>query len=152
VAEARAIGGYDASLDFVEDHDFWVRLGRRGEPVSVAEVVCVYRIHPQNRHAPSSAAGDVGHVTELARGDERLEERVPERLGVELCEAELAAVKARRPAEALRAARDLLLRRPGRLGILRGAARHFRERRTRFAEGAEVWGSRAELREWLGSY
>jgi glycosyltransferase involved in cell wall biosynthesis len=152
VAEARAIGGYDATLDFVEDHDFWVRLARRGEPVPVPEVVCVYRIHPQNRHATASAAADVRHVTELAQGDDRLLARVPDRLGVELCEAALAAVKARRPADALRAARDLLLQHPGRLGIVRAVVGHFRERRARFAEGAEVWRSRSELREWLGSY
>jgi glycosyltransferase involved in cell wall biosynthesis len=152
VAEARSIGGYDATLDFVEDHDFWVRLARLGEPVPVAELVCVYRIHPQNRHAPAGAAADVERVTALADGDARLLPRLPDRLGVELCEAALAGIKAHRPAEVLRAARVLLLRRPGKVGILRGVARHIRERRARFSEGAELWGSRQDLREWLGSY
>ena len=39
----------------IEDHDFWIRLALRGEPVHVPEVVCVYRIHPENRHAPTTA-------------------------------------------------------------------------------------------------
>jgi glycosyltransferase involved in cell wall biosynthesis len=149
---ARAIGGFDTALHFVEDQDFWVRLARGGEPVHVPELVCVYRIHPDNRHTPTTARLDAERVTALADGDPRLTAQLPERLGVELCEVTIAALKARRPVEAARAAWRLLARRPRRMGILRRLARHFRARRAWGREGSELWASRRELRDWLASY
>ena len=148
---ARAIGGFDAGLTYVEDQDFWVRLALRGEPVHVPELVCVYRIHPENRHAPTTARLDAERVTALSAGEPRLAAQVPERLGVELCEVTIAAIKARRPAEAARAGVRLLGRRP-RAATLRRVVRHFRDRRSWNREGAEVWRRRGELREWLASY
>jgi hypothetical protein len=145
---ARAIGGYDTGLGFVEDHDFWLRLAARGEPVHVPELVCVYRIHPDNRHAPTTARRDAERVTALSEREPRLAGRVPERLGVELCEVAVAAVKARRPGDALRAA-GRALRRPAALPV---AVRHFRARRNWNREGAELWSRRGELRDWLASY
>jgi glycosyltransferase involved in cell wall biosynthesis len=150
-AAARAIGGFDTSLSFVEDHDFWVRLARRGEPVHVPELVSVYRIHSQNRHAPTAARLDAERITALAEGDPQLLPHVPERLGVELCEVTIAALKARRPAEAARAA-SRALRRPRRAGVLRRLLRHFRARRSWYREGSELWSTRRELRDWLASY
>ena len=150
--DARAIGGFDTGLRFVEDQDFWVRLARRGEPVHVPELVCVYRIHPENRHAPTLARLDAERVTALADADPRLLAKLPERLGVELCEITIAALKARRPDVAARAGWRLLARRPRRLRIVRGFMRYFRGRRTWSDEGAELWTSRRELRDWLASY
>ena len=149
---ARAIGGFDTNLRFVEDQDFWVRLARRGEPVHVPELVCVYRIHPENRHAPTTAVLDAERVTALADADPRLLAKLPERLGVELCEITIAALKARRPDVAARAGWHLLARRPDRLRIARGLMRYFRARRRWSDEGAELWASRRELRDWLASY
>jgi glycosyltransferase involved in cell wall biosynthesis len=148
---ARAIGGFDAGLGFVEDHDLWVRLALRGEPVHVPELVCVYRIHPENRHAPTTARLDAERVTALSDREPRLAAQVPERLGVELCEVAIAAVKARRPADAVRAAGRALARRP-RAATLRRSVRHFRARRSWHREGAELWQRRGELRDWLASY
>jgi glycosyltransferase involved in cell wall biosynthesis len=148
---ARAIGGFDAGLRFVEDHDFWVRLALRDEPVHVPELVCVYRIHPENRHAPTTARLDAERVTALSDREPRLAAQVPERLGVELCEVAIAAVKARRPADAVRAAGRALARRP-RVATLRRSVGHFRARRSWNREGAELWQRRGELRDWLASY
>jgi glycosyltransferase involved in cell wall biosynthesis len=150
--DARAIGGFDTGLHFVEDQDFWVRLARRGDPVHVPELVCVYRIHPDNRHAPTTAGLDAERVTALADGDPRLMAKLPERLGVELCEITIAALKARQPGVAARAGWRVLARRPGRVGIVRRLVRHFRARRAWNREGAELWASRRELRDWLASY
>jgi glycosyltransferase involved in cell wall biosynthesis len=150
--DARAIGGFDSSLRFVEDQDFWVRLAGRGEPVHVPELVCVYRIHPHNRHAPTTARLDAERVTALADYDPRLRAKLPERLGVELCEVTIAALKARRPGVAARAGWRLLGRRPRRLRIVGRLMRHFRARRSWNGEGAELWASRRELRDWLASY
>jgi glycosyltransferase involved in cell wall biosynthesis len=149
---ARAIGGFDTSLRFVEDQDFWVRLAARGEPVHVPELVCVYRIHPDNRHTPTTARLDAERVTGLAEGNPRLLAKVPERLGVELCEITIAALKARRPGVAARAAWRLMARRPRRLRIAGRLLRHFRARRAWNREGADLWATRRELRDWLASY
>jgi glycosyltransferase involved in cell wall biosynthesis len=148
---ARAIGGFDTRMAFVEDQDFWVRLARRGEPVHVPELVCVYRIHPANRHAPTFAVPDVERVTALADGDPRLADQVPRRRGVELCEAAVAAAKARRPGEVLRAA-GRALGHGRRAATLGRSVHHFRARRAWNREGAELWRRRGELRDWLASY
>ena len=145
---ARAIGGYNADLEFVEDHDFWIRLAMRGDPVHVAEVVCVYRIHPENRHAPDQGRSDVLRVVFLMEGEPRLSEHVHDRIAVEQCEVAIAALKARRGREAWQRG-GWLIRRPR---YLRRAVRHFRDRRSWNREGAEIWRRRGELRDWLASY
>jgi hypothetical protein len=94
----------------------------------------------------------VQRVTALAEDEPRLAPHVADRLGVELCEGTVAAVKAGRVRELARLVPVLLVRRSGRMGILRRGARHFRERRAWFREGAELWSARRDLREWLGSY
>jgi glycosyltransferase involved in cell wall biosynthesis len=149
---ARDIGGWDPAIRFVEDHDFWVRLARHGEPVHVPELVCVYRIHPDNRHTPAIARADAERIIALAEGDPRLLPYVPDRLGVELCEVVIAALKARMPGQALGATSDLLIRRRERSRILRRLLRHFRARRSWGRQGDELWGARPELRDWLASY
>jgi glycosyltransferase involved in cell wall biosynthesis len=150
-AAARAVGGFDTSLRFVEDHDFWLRLARRGEPVHVPELVSIYRIHAQNRHGPAAARQDAERITARGEDDPLLAAHVPERLGVELCEVTIAALRGRRPAEAARAAAQAL-RRPRRAGVLRRLLRHFRARRSWYREGSELWSARRELRDWLASY
>jgi glycosyltransferase involved in cell wall biosynthesis len=149
---ARDIGGWDPAIRFVEDHDFWVRLARHGEPVHVPELVSVYRIHAGNRHTPMIARADAERIVSLAEGDPRLLPYVPDRLGVELCEVVIAAVKARRPGQAFAAASDLLLRRRGRARIVRRLILHFRARRSWGRQGGELWQARPELRDWLASY
>jgi glycosyltransferase involved in cell wall biosynthesis len=148
---AREIGGWDRDLRFAEDHDFWVRLARQGEPVHVPEVVSVYRVHPGNRHTPAIAWEATERIIGLADRDPRLLPHVPDRLGVELCEVAIAAVKARRPADAVRAAGRALSRGP-RVATLHRSVRHFRARRSWNREGAELWHRRGELRDWLASY
>lgn len=149
---ARGIGGWDTAVRFVEDHDFWVRLARTGEPIHVPELVCVYRIHTDNRHTPAIAREDTELIIALADGDPRLLPYVPDRLGVELCEVSIAALKARRPGQALDAALQLLARRPRRARILRRLLRHVRARRSWGRAGDELWSARPDVREWLAGY
>ena len=52
--EARAVGGYDETMPFSEDQDFFVRLALRGDPVSVPEVVAVHRRHPGNKQTAAT--------------------------------------------------------------------------------------------------
>jgi glycosyltransferase involved in cell wall biosynthesis len=149
---ARRIGGYDPRVRWAEDHHFWVRAAKLGEPIHVPEIGCVYRRHVGNRYAPVSAEEDTYAILDLAAGDPRLEAYVPERLGVELCERSLSALKARRPFRAAESVFQLALREPHRLRVLRRAVRHYRDRRQRWRIGREVWSAQAELREWLSAY
>lgn len=41
----RAAGGYRAEYQWVEDHDLWLRLARRGQLANLGEVVLCYRQH-----------------------------------------------------------------------------------------------------------
>ena len=41
----RAVGGYRAEYQWVEDHDLWLRMTQRGQLANLAEVVLCYRQH-----------------------------------------------------------------------------------------------------------
>ena len=149
---ARRIGGYDPRVRWAEDHHFWVRAAKLGPPVHVAEIGCVYRRHVGNRSLPIFAEKDHDAILDLAAGDPRLEAYVPERLGVELCERSLSAIKSRRPALAARSVFQLALRGPRRFRVLGRAVRHYRGRRRWWRVGRDVWYARHDLREWLSAY
>lgn len=149
---ARRIGGYDPRVRWAEDHHFWVRAAKLGEPIHVPEIGCVYRRHVGNRYAPVSAAEDTYAILDLAAGDPRLEAYVPERLGVELCERSISAIKAGRPFRAAQSVFQLALMKPHRLRVLRRAVRHYRGRRRWWRVGQDAWSAQPELREWLSGY
>ena len=44
----RAVGGYRAQYQWVEDHDLWLRLAQRGELANLNEIVLCYRQHPSS--------------------------------------------------------------------------------------------------------
>jgi hypothetical protein len=149
---ARRIGGYDPRVRWAEDHHFWVRAAKLGEPVHVPDIGCVYRRHVGNRYAPVSAEEDAYAILGLAAGDPRLEAYVPERRGVELCERSVSAINAGRPFRAAQSVFQLCLREPERLRVLRRAVRHYRGRRRWWRVGRDVWSAQPELREWLSAY
>ena len=149
---ARRIGGYDPRVRWAEDHHFWVRAAKLGEPIHVPEIGCIYRRHVGNRYAPVSAEEDTYAILDLAAGDPRLEAYVPERLGVELCERSVSAVKAGLPLRAAESVFQLVLRQPHRLRVLRRAVKHYRGRRQLWRIGRDVWSAQPELREWLSAY
>ena len=94
---ARAVGGYDAAVVWSEDHHFWIRLAADVDPVHVTDLVSVYRRHPGNRYTPAIGQGDGLTMLGLASGHPDLEARVPERLGVELCEIVMSSLRGGRP-------------------------------------------------------
>ena len=147
-----AAGGYDASLVFSEDHELWLRLARRAAPVHVPELVLIHRRHPFNRHDAGSARRDDGTITRLADTDPRLRPCLPDRLGVQLCEAGVEALKGRRPGALAAAVTGLLLRRRHRLRIARACGRHFRLRPRGGAAAAAILRDEPGLRAWLGRY
>jgi hypothetical protein len=151
-AAARAIGGYDASIIWSEDHHFWIRLAEHAAPVPVEELVCVYRRHTGNRYTPAIGQGDGLPMMDLAVGHRELEERVAERLGVELCEVVMSSLRGRRPDHALRAASRLIARSRQPLVTARRAAVHQRTRKAWWRAGNEVWTRDHELRGWLAKY
>jgi glycosyltransferase involved in cell wall biosynthesis len=146
---ARAIGGYDPSLVFSEDHHFWLALAGRGTPAHSAALVAVHRRHPSNRHGAMIARGDDDTITALAGGEPRFAARRPERLGVQLCEQAIEAAKARSPRRLAALAAGLSAE-PGQGQILRAAARHWRRRRASRALALRVWRDRPDIRDWLG--
>lgn len=151
-AAARAVGGYDAGIVWSEDHHFWIRLAEHAEPAPVEELVCVYRRHPGNRYTPAIGQGDGVPMLRLAHGNAELEARVAERLGVELCEIFMSALRGRRPDRAARACVRLLSRSPERLHTIRRATAHQRTRRAWWRAGKAVWERDAALRDWLATY
>jgi hypothetical protein len=151
-AAARAIGGYDPAVVWSEDHHFWIRLAKDAEPVHVEELVSIYRRHPGNRFRPAIGHGDGRPVLELAQGDPRLEPRVGDRLGVELCEIVMSSLKAARPDHALRATARLLRQSPRPLATVRRAGAHQRTRREWWHAGKAVWSDTPGLRDWLARF
>ena len=145
---ARAVGGYDTSLVFSEDHHFWLALALGGAPAHTPALVAVHRRHPSNRHAAMTARADDDTITALADDEPRFAARRPERLGVQLCERALEAVHARRPGT-LAALGARLAKEPARAEVLRAAVRHWRRRRVSHALGLRVWRDRDDLRDWL---
>lgn len=149
---ARRIGGYDRDLVYSEDHAFWIQLSQLGEPAQVPEVVCVHRRHAGNRMSPGLAFRDDAFINALADGDARLGRGLPERSGVQLCELVIDAARERDPRGIWAAFDRLLLRRPGKLRVLRSAAGHFRLRRRMGRAGRDAFSREPELRQWLAGY
>ncbi|MGZ8648691.1 MAG: glycosyltransferase family A protein [Solirubrobacteraceae bacterium] len=147
---ARAVGGYDPSLVFSEDHHFWLRLALRDAPAHSRALVAVHRRHPSNRHGAMTAQADDATITALADDEPRFAARRPERLGVRLCEAAIEAAKARSPRRVVALAAGLAAE-PARAEILRAAARHWRRRRTSHALALRIWRDRPDVRDWLGA-
>ena len=83
---ALELGGFDPRSVFAQDHAFWIRLARHGEPVYVPEIICIHRRHGGNRMSPTVAADYDRLITDLARQEPRLAHCVPRRRGVQLCE------------------------------------------------------------------
>ena len=149
---ARAVGGYDPALVYSEDLDFWLRLTRLAAPVYVGRLVAVHRRHGGNRHISARAKSDDDTITARAAGDPSLVTSVAARLGTQLCEESLDALRSRRPAELVKAIGRLLIGRKDRRVIIVAAVRHFRRRRAAGAAGFRAWGSDPELRDWLATY
>ncbi len=146
----RAVGGYDTSLVFSEDHHLWLALALRAAPVHSPALVAVHRRHDTNRHEAMTALEDDDTITALADHEPRFAARRPERLGVQLCVQAIDAVKGRSPRTVgLLAAR--LAREPARTAVLRAAARHWRRRRASRMLAWRVWSDRPDLRDWLGA-
>jgi len=149
---ARAVEGYDPALMYSEDQDFWLRLARQAEPVYVGRLVLIHRRHGDNRHVSARAVRDDDAISERAAGDPRLAAHGPARLGMQMCEETLDALRSRRPAELLNAMRRLLIGRKDRGAILAAAVRHFRRRRAARNAGLGLWRSDPALRDWLAAY
>lgn len=149
---AKAVCGYDPALVYSEDQDFWLRLTRLGEPVFVERLVAIHRRHGGNRHISARAKHDDDTISARAAGDPRLASHEAARLGAQLCEESLDALRSRRPAELVKAMRRLLIGRKDRRAILAAAVRHFRRRRAAAAAGVRVWSGDAALRDWLTAY
>jgi len=150
---ARSVGGYDVSIVWSEDHDFWLRLSMRAAGVYVPELVCVYRRHLGNRHTPL-ASGDesIDYVTRIAEVDPRLPPVIPDRFGVLFAEAAANAVSQRRPLSATRLLWSLGVSHPKRIRTLRSALNHQRLRRASAAAGESLWSTRSDLRDWLSDF
>jgi glycosyltransferase involved in cell wall biosynthesis len=149
---ARAIGGYDPAVVWSEDHHFWLRLARHGAPVHVPELTSIYRRHEGNRYTPSIGQQDGQVVMALASGDAELEPRIADRLGVELCEIVMAALRAGRPDRAARATASILRYSPRPLVTLRRFGAHQRARRAWWHAGKALWAADPALRDWLARY
>jgi hypothetical protein len=144
---AREAGGYDASLAFSEDHDFFVRLALSGAPAHVPAVVAIHRRHPDNRHRAFAALESDLRINGLAERDPRLRGHLPERAGGQLAELALEAGRSRRPDVLARRGLPLLAASPVR--TLRAAGRYLRARRRWARAGDAAWAADAELRAWL---
>jgi hypothetical protein len=151
-AEARKVGGFDSSIQFTQDHLFWIRLAQRGSSVDVADLVGVHRVHPRNLHTPLVALSDSIRVATIGESDPRLAAHLPRRNGVLLVESVSDALHCHRPDRAFGVLWRLLIRQRKRLMILRAAIWHARQRRHDYREGVALWGDRADLRAWLASF
>ena len=49
----RSLGGYNNSVNVVEDRDLWLRISRAGPVVLMPKVVMTYRIHPEQWRPPN---------------------------------------------------------------------------------------------------
>jgi glycosyltransferase involved in cell wall biosynthesis len=148
----RAIGGYDQELVFDEDHDFWIRLGARGRPAHVEDVVAIHRRHPGNRGNPLDAIDDELAVVSRAGSRNGLAARRADRLGVLLCEVSIDAVRRRSLRELTGGVNKLLVRQPSRLRIMRTSATYFSARRASGRQGERLWEERTDIRHWLSGY
>ena len=149
---ARAIGGYDSSLEFSEDQDFFVRLARRGGPAHVPTIVAIHRRHADNRHRASSALASDLRISALARQDSRLRAYLHLRAGGQLAELALESARSRRPGALLRHGPPLVLRSGSAPGTLRAAGGYLRARRRWARAGDAVWATDAGLRAWLAEH
>jgi glycosyltransferase involved in cell wall biosynthesis len=147
----RSIGGYDPAVVWSEDHHLWIRLAQQGNPVVVEDVVCAYRIHSGNRYAPADVGVDTGAIFALAHADSALRPRVPDRIGVILCEALGDSIARRHPRAFLHSVRELAPRARRPVRVLQSAAWHFRGRRTAARKAESVWRERTDLRDWLAN-
>jgi GT2 family glycosyltransferase len=145
------LGGFDERFVFAEDHAFWLKLARHGEPVYVPEIVGIHRRHTGNRMTPSISARYDRLITETAISDQRLEGCVPRRLGVLACEMASDALHQRSPRSALEAAK-LLVTGSRRLDIARAAITHWRMRRKGARAGELLLENDTELGAWLATY
>jgi glycosyltransferase involved in cell wall biosynthesis len=148
---ALALGGFDQRSVHAEDHAFWLKLARHGEPVYVPEIVCIHRRHLGNRLSPSKAANYYQLITDVAQEDQRLAPCVPRRRGVQLCELSIDAVH-QRSVSGLVAAASPLLSGGHQIEVLRAAATHWRDRRDSASEGATLLSTDTNLRDWLATY
>jgi glycosyltransferase involved in cell wall biosynthesis len=149
IGAARTVGGYDASLPFSEDHDFFLRLVLLGAPAHVPAVVAIHRRHPENRHRAFAALASDRRISGLAERDARLRARLPERAGSQLAEVALEAARRRRPGELLRRGAPLLAGSGSPVRTLRASGRYLRARGRWARAGAAVWAADDELRAWL---
>jgi glycosyltransferase involved in cell wall biosynthesis len=152
VEAARAVGGYDDSLAFSEDQDFFVRLGLRGVPAHVPAVVAIHRRHPGNLHRAGAALPSDLQINRLAERDARLRPHLPARAGAQLAELVLDAARSRRAGTLLRSGPFLVLRSGPPLRTLRSAGRYLRARRRWARAGDALWSGDPELRAWLAGW
>lgn len=149
--EARAVGGYDETMPFSEDQDFFVRLALRGDPVSVPEVVAVHRRHPGNKQTGGDTTECDLRITALADEAPQLRRYVPARAGRQLAELALKAAHERRPGPLVQDAPAVLRGSGAPLSALRHAASYLRERWRLGQAGDELWRTDPMLREWLNA-
>jgi GT2 family glycosyltransferase len=147
----RAVGGFDESLTWAEDHHLWVRLALGGAPSYTPELICVHRRHTGNRHTPRVAHRDADAILELADRHPDLARCMPGRLGVELCEVTISTLR-ERPRELPGTVRRLLAGRKGLRAVLGRSARHWRARRRWAARGVRLWQEDSDIRGWLARY
>lgn len=148
---ALALGGFDQRSVFAQDHAFWLKLARYGEPVYVPELVCIHRRHTGNRMSPIIAADYTPLITAVAEEDPRLKRCVPQRLGVQLCEISIDAVH-RRSAKGLWMAAKRIVKGPQRVKMMRSAVTHWRTRKECGRQGSTLLRSDTDLRIWLSGY
>lgn len=67
ISALRAIGGFNADIDFVDDWDCWLRLAREWKIWLIPEPLSYYRINSQGyrNHAPRPAQADAVHANAL---------------------------------------------------------------------------------------
>jgi GT2 family glycosyltransferase len=148
---ALALGGFDEHFVFAEDHAFWLKLARHGEPVHVPEIVGVHRRHAGNRMTPTISAPYDRLITATANSNQRLEHCISRRLGVLLCEMSSDAIH-QRSVRSVLAAAELLVTGSQRVDITRAAIAHWRMRRQSAREGAALLNTDTDLSAWLATY
>lgn len=147
----RRAGGYDPDVEWSEDHHLWIRLAQRAPPAYVPELICAYRRHAGNRYTPVQGSVDAEPLLALADDDPRLRDRVPDRLGVILCEMVVAALRSGRLADVALAGR-MAADSGGKRRIVRRALAHARLRRASARLGDAVWRNRPDIRDWLARF
>src|SRR3954469_16819279 len=149
-AEAgRGIDGYDATLPFSEDQDFFVRLAAHGAPAHVPAVVAIHRRHVENRHRAFEALESDLRISHLADADPRLLAHLPERAGGQLAELALETARSRQPGPLLRHGPTLVLGSGGPIRTLRATGAYLRARKRSARAGDAAWSADPELRAWL---